>query len=65
MKLVSDWKRVAARSFSFWGNVALAVASGAASGFTADGKFLWTMAGANLVVAALRLIMQRSLSDGE
>ncbi|MBB4574378.1 hypothetical protein [Rhizobium lentis] len=61
--LVRNWKRVVRRSLSFWGNVLLAIASGIAGGFAADGTFLWSMAAANLAVAALRLVMQRSLSD--
>lgn len=56
--LVDDWRRLLRISWSFWGNVLLAVTLGIAGGFTADGTFYWPMAIANLAVAVVRLVSQ-------
>lgn len=64
-RLVRDWRIVIRRSWSFWGNILLSVASGVAGGFSYDGTFYWTMAIANLAVAALRLTLQKGFDDAD
>jgi len=64
MKLTPNWKSIiTGGSFSFWGNVLIAVASGIAGGFAYDGTFYWSMALANGAVAILRLIYQKAVID--
>lgn len=65
-KLTRNWRSIILKgSLSFWGNIALAVASGIAGGFSYDGTFYWSMALANFAVAALRLVAQKGLTNGD
>lgn len=65
MKLARNWVTVAKRSWSFWGNILLALAMAVAGGFAYDGTFYWAMFAAQLVVAVLRLLHQGGFGNAD